>query len=132
MQAAGLVDALANPSANITVFAPTNSAFEALIAALNTTAADLLSQTQLLQTVVGYHVVPGLYPSSSLMNGEVLETSIMRPLTVKINGMEVQIVPTGGSPATVVGADIMASNGIVHVIDAVLLPAPNTPAPEMM
>ncbi len=117
--------------ANLTVFAPTNQAFEAALAALRIPLNTLLAETDVLQQVLEYHVVNGSYMAADLMNGEVLHTLLPGgTLTVEIMNGNVSIVPTGGMPATVVQPNIAADNGVIHIIDAVLLPAPAAPSME--
>ncbi|MGQ8338750.1 fasciclin domain-containing protein [Sunxiuqinia sp. A32] len=99
-----------------TVFAPTDEAFEMLFAQLGVSGVDDVSKED-LQTILTYHVVPANVQSGDLSAGDV-ETvnsesiSISLDGGVKINGM-----------ANVVAADIQGINGVVHVIDKVLLPA---------
>ncbi len=101
-----------------TVFAPTNEAFAALPAG---TLEMLLKpeNKEMLVSILTYHVVSGKVMSTDLSDG-------MKAATV--NGAEVTITTTGGAKvngANVVAADIVASNGVVHVIDAVILPPSN-------
>ncbi|HEY5155082.1 MAG TPA: fasciclin domain-containing protein [Acidimicrobiales bacterium] len=117
VKAAGLADTLAG-TGPYTVFAPTNAAFAALPAG---TVENLLkpeNKDQLVK-VLTYHVVPGAVTSTQLMNGPVT-TVEKQPVTIKIDGKTVMV-----NDATVVTADVMASNGVVHVIDKVLLPPTN-------
>ncbi len=114
VKAAGLVETLSGKGP-YTVFAPTNEAFAALPAG---TLDELLkpeNKDQLVK-VLTYHVVPGTVTSSQLVAG---------PVTT-VEGQDVTIALAGGkamvNDATVVTADIAASNGVVHVIDKVLLP----------
>ena len=115
VQAAGLVDTLKSPGP-FTVFAPTDEAFAALPEG---TVEDLLKPENLetLTAILTYHVVPGKVMSGDLSNG-------MEAATVE--GSDVTIMTEGGvmvEDANVVAADIEASNGVIHVIDTVLLPA---------
>ena len=112
--AAGLADDLAGDGP-FTVFAPTDAAFAALpVGVLDALLAD---PTGALAQVLLYHVVSGEALSSSLTNGQTITT---------LQGQDVVISITGGNvfvnDAQVVMADIMADNGVVHVIDAVLTP----------
>lgn len=114
--AADLVDTLADESAEFTVFAPTNDAF----AALPDGALDdlLLPENKAdLAGVLTYHVVASKALSSDLTDGQEITTVNGEKLTVSIVDGVVKI-----NDATVVTADIEASNGVVHVIDGVLLP----------
>lgn len=114
VQAAGLVDTLKGEGP-FTVFAPTDDAFAALPAG---TVEDLLKpeNKDKLTAVLTYHVVPGKVMSGDLSDG-------MKAATVQ--GAEVTIMTEGGvkvDAANVTTADIEASNGVIHVIDAVILP----------
>lgn len=115
VQAAGLVDTLKGEGP-FTVFAPTDKAFAALPAG---TVEDLLKpeNKDKLTAILTYHVVPGKVMSTDLTNG-------MKAATVQ--GGEVTIMTEGGvkvDNANVTSADIEATNGVIHVIDAVIMPA---------
>lgn len=104
-----------------TVFAPTDAAFTALLEELGLTAEELLANTDLLNAVLAYHVVPGAFDAASVMalNGAVIGTLLPEmPLTISVMDESVMV-----NTSTVVTADVIASNGIVHVIDSVLVPA---------
>ena len=116
IEAAGLVEALSAPGP-FTVFAPTDAAFTALLEALGMTAEELLANTELLTSVLLYHVVAGSANAADLTNGQTLTTLAGLDLTVTIDGATVMI-----NNATVIVADIATSNGVIHVIDTVLLP----------
>ena len=130
VQAAGLVDVLSGEGP-FTVFAPTEEAFAAALAALGMSAEDLLADVELLTAVLTYHVLPVAAPAEVVvtLDGQSVAT---------VNGAEVAIGVDDGAvmvnEATVVTADIAASNGVIHVIDTVLLPpmeaAPVEPGPE--
>lgn len=114
LQAADLVSAL-QEEGPFTVFAPTDAAFAALPAG---TVENLLKPENKvkLQTVLLYHVVPGKVMSTDLKGTVNAET---------LQGAKVEIVAADGvtvNGANVVTADVAASNGVIHVIDAVLLP----------
>jgi uncharacterized surface protein with fasciclin (FAS1) repeats len=114
VEAAGLVDTLKGDGP-FTVFAPTDEAFAALPEG---TVESLLQPENIdqLQAVLTYHVVPGKVMSSDLSDGMMAAT---------VQGSEVTIGTMGGvtvDEANVVTADIEASNGVIHVIDAVILP----------
>ena len=114
LETAGLTEALQGEGP-FTVFAPTNAAFEALLGELGITAEELLGQPQLADVLL-YHVVSGAVLSTDLQNGMTAETLGGQTITVdltdgvKINKSAVEI------------ADIQASNGVIHVIDSVLIP----------
>jgi uncharacterized surface protein with fasciclin (FAS1) repeats len=115
VEAAGLVDTLKGEGP-FTVFAPTDEAFAALPAG---TVEDLLKpeNKDKLVAVLTYHVVPGKVMSGDLSNGMMAATA---------QGDEVTIMTEGGvmvNDANVVTADVEASNGVIHVIDKVILPS---------
>lgn len=110
---AGLVDAL-NGEGPFTVFAPTNDAFSALFAQLGISGIDDLTADQLVP-ILTYHVVLGNVLSTNLTAGEVNT----------LNGKKISVNLTNGvkiNNSLVVAADIQGVNGVVHVIDKVLLP----------
>ena len=113
---AGLVDAL-NGNRQFTVFAPTDAAFESLFDALGVDGiADIPVDT--LRAVLLYHVAPG-----ERFSGAVVSSDRIRTIS---KGFLVPSVNAGGAyvnDARIVAADVDASNGVIHVIDAVLLPA---------
>ena len=115
VSAAGLVETLMGDGP-FTVFAPTNSAFAALPEG---TVESLLQEENKdqLTAVLTYHVVAGNVMSGDLSDGQVVTTLQGQELTVSIKDGKVMI-----NGATVVAADLAGSNGVVHVIDAVLLP----------
>jgi transforming growth factor-beta-induced protein len=111
---AGLVDALSVPGP-LTVFAPTNDAFAALFTQLGVGGIDDLTAEQ-LAPILTYHVVSGNVLSTDLSNGMVPTLSGDNKITVDLsNGVKI-------NESNVVAADIQGSNGVVHVIDKVLLP----------
>ena len=113
MKAAGLVETLQSPGP-FTVFAPTDEAFAALP---DGALAALLADTDALTQVLLYHVVSGEVPSSKVVKLEKAKT--VEGSTVAVNAEDgVKI-----NDAKVIKADIEAKNGIVHVIDTVLIPA---------
>ena len=117
-QAAGLDETLAGEGP-FTVFAPTDEAFEAALADLDLTAEELLADTELLTSVLTYHVVEGEVPASDVvtLDGEEVPTVNGASVLITIDGETVMV-----NEATVVTPDVFASNGVIHVIDAVLVP----------
>ncbi len=111
---AGLVDALSG-AGPFTVFAPTNDTFNTLFAQLGISGIDDLKAEQLIP-ILSYHVVSGNVLSTGLSNGEVGTLNEGKKLTVNLNG-GVKI-----NDSDVVAADIQGSNGVVHVINKVLIP----------
>ena len=116
---ADLADAL-NGEGPFTVFAPTDDAFLALAGALGATAEDLLALPELADILL-YHVVGGTALSSDLADGQTIATLNGAEVTVTINESGIFV-----NDAQVTVADLVADNGVVHVIDAVLIP----PTPE--
>jgi len=112
--AAGLVETLEEPGP-YTVFAPTNAAFEELGSTLNTLLEP--ANKAELSEILTYHVVPGELSSDELSNGQKLETVQGGSLEVKVSNGEVTV-----NGAKVASPDVEASNGIVHVINEVLIP----------
>ena len=113
--AAGLVDALSGEGP-FTVFAPTDAAIVALTEALGITAEDLLALPELGE-ILQYHVVGGLANSGDLSDGQMITTLLGQDVTISISDLGIFV-----NQAQVTGPDIMADNGVVHVIDAVLVP----------
>lgn len=114
VSAAGLVETLEEPGP-YTVFAPTNAAFEALGSTLDT-LLEPANKAELAE-ILTYHVVPGELTSSELSDGQMLETVQGGSLEVKIANGNVTV-----NGAKVANPDVEASNGVVHVIDEVLIP----------
>jgi len=124
--AAGLVETLRGPGP-FTVFAPTNAAFAALLAELGVTREALLADTTLLTQVLTYHVVPGLVLKADVPVNQPLATVEGGGFTVDAT---LAITDARGRVTRLVNTDVLASNGVVHVIDRVLLPgAPAAPPP---
>ena len=111
---AGLTGTLKGPGP-FTVFAPTDAAFNALPSG---TLASLLNDLPQLADILKHHVVGDSVMSGMLSNGQVVTTLLGTDVTVTINSSGVYI-----DNAMVTVADIVADNGVVHVIDAVLLPS---------
>ncbi len=111
-----------NGEGPFTVFAPTDEAFAAALEALGLSAEELLSNQELLSSVLTYHVVEGAVLSTDLEDG--MEVTTLNGATLTVNVSDDGVTLTDGTGATynVVAADVMASNGVVHVIDGVLLP----------
>ena len=117
LKAANLVSTLEGKGP-FTVFAPTNQAFSDI----QPTVDKLLEPANKdeLTKVLTYHVVPGTYTSADLKDGQKLKTVEGQDLTVSIKGGTVKV-----NDATVEKADIETSNGVVHIIDGVLVPPGN-------
>jgi uncharacterized surface protein with fasciclin (FAS1) repeats len=112
VEAAGLVETLKGEGP-FTVFAPTDEAFAALPEG---TVEALLADPAALAAILTYHVIPGKVMSTDLTEGMMAAT---------VNGAEATITLEGGAKingANIVTADIETTNGVIHVIDAVILP----------
>jgi uncharacterized surface protein with fasciclin (FAS1) repeats len=127
VKAAGLVDTLKGPGP-FTVFAPTNAAFTALPAG---TVETLLKPDNkgTLTTILTYHVVAGKWDAAAIskmvMDGKgmaSIKTVSGGTLTAKASGSKLMLTDEKGGTATVTIADVYQSNGVIHVIDKVLLP----------
>merc|ERR1712176_169394 len=119
--AAGLVEPLSDPTAEFTVFAPTNDAFVSLLGALGVDSLDNVPPEALAEILL-YHVLPAVSFSSDLSDGQVLPT-LDGDSTLTVNIEEAGIfIEAVGSVAQVVFADVAAGNSVVHVINEVLLP----------
>jgi len=127
VQAADLVDTL-NGAGPFTVFAPTDEAFGRVPSATVT----MLTQPQnkaALQSVLTYHVVPGRVTAAQLMQmirdgggSASIRTVNGQNLTATMEGSYVKLTGMGGSTAYVSQADVMQSNGVIHVVNGVLTP----------
>jgi len=111
-----LVTTLSSSSTDFTVFAPTNDAFADLLEAVGQTSIDDLPES-VLRDVLEYHVVAGAAVKSTDLTAGDVET---------VNGEDIAVTVAGGiklnTSVNVATADVEASNGVVHVIDAVLVP----------
>ncbi|MFK7604035.1 fasciclin domain-containing protein [Deinococcus sp. SM5_A1] len=122
VEAAGLTETLQGGS--YTVFAPTNAAFAKLP---SDTLAAVLNDPEALKNILLYHVVPGKVMAKQVMGMTSGKTAQGSSFLVTISGGKVMI-----DNATVTKADVVACNGIVHVIDTVLMPAPAVAAEPAM
>jgi transforming growth factor-beta-induced protein len=113
VEAAGLVDAL-NGEGPLTVFAPTDEAFAKLPAG---TVDALLQDIPTLTNILLYHVVEGAVKAEDVVKLTSIDTLAGQPISIKVEDGKVYV-----NDAQVIIADIITSNGVIHVIDAVLLP----------
>lgn len=127
VKAAGLAETLSGPGP-FTVFAPTNAAFEKLPAG---TVDELLKpeNKDKLTKILTYHVVPAKATSEAAMKmikddggKHNVKTVSGDTLTLQMQGDKLMVFDESGHAATVTQADVMQSNGVVHVIDTVLMP----------
>jgi uncharacterized surface protein with fasciclin (FAS1) repeats len=121
VKAAGLVDTLEGKGP-FTVFAPTNAAFGKLPAGTVDTLVKPENKAMLTK-ILTYHVVAGKLEASDLTHGKKLKTVEGEELTVKRAGDKVMIIDAKGGSSTVTIADVNQSNGVIHVVDTVLLPS---------
>jgi uncharacterized surface protein with fasciclin (FAS1) repeats len=127
VKAAGLVETLQSPGP-FTVFAPVNKAFEKLPAG---TVETLLKPEKKgdLTAVLTYHVVPGKLSASELMSQvkagggkATLKTVQGGAITVMLDGNKLWIIDAKGGKSSVTIGDVNQSNGVIHVVDSVLIP----------
>ena len=128
VKAAGLVDVLASPGP-FTIFAPTDTAFAKLP---DGTVATLVQPENkgTLTTILTYHAVAGNVTSTDLVNlikqhggSATIETVAGEKLTARLSGDTIVITDGKGRATAVTQADVMTSNGVIHVTDGVFLPA---------
>lgn len=125
LKSQGLSDVLSG-SGPFTVFAPNDKAFNDAAAQLGTSLAylttNLEAQPELLTDMLRYHVVSGEYPNSKLLslNGQKLKTLSGESFTVNVEGTTISFTDGFYQRLDEVGSEIIASNGVIHVIDGVL------------
>jgi uncharacterized surface protein with fasciclin (FAS1) repeats len=127
VKAAGLVDTLQGPGP-FTVFAPTNKAFDKLPKGTVTTLLKPENK-QMLTNVLTYHVVAGRLSANDLMNAAKrdggrtkLKTVEGEELTVAADGNTLTVWDSKGSRSNITIRNVFQSNGVIHVVDSVLLP----------
>ena len=116
--AAGLVDTL-NGTGPFTVFAPTNAAFAKLLTELGVTKDQLLANKTLLTQVLTYHVLPARVLKAEVPVGSPIKTVQGENFTIDAS---LAITDANGRKAAITATDVLASNGVIHVIDNVILP----------
>ena len=121
VKAAGLVETLEGKGP-FTVFAPTNSAFGKLPAGTVETLVKPENKATLTK-ILTYHVVPGKLAVSDLTDGKKLKTAEGEELSVKHQGDKVWIIDAKGGQSMVTISNVNQSNGVIHVVDTVLMPA---------
>ncbi|GGI23714.1 MULTISPECIES: fasciclin domain-containing protein [Bradyrhizobium] len=121
VKAAGLVDTLSGPGP-FTVFAPTNSAFAKLPKGTVETLVKPENKSTLTK-ILTYHVVPGKLEAEDLTDGQRLTTVEGEQLTVRKAGSRTMIVDAKGGTSTITIPDVNQSNGVIHVVNTVLMPA---------
>jgi uncharacterized surface protein with fasciclin (FAS1) repeats len=123
---AELVEALQSPNGPYTVFAPTDEAFSQLLTDLGITAEELLANPELANILL-YHVTDGTITAADVAATapiKALPTLNPNDATLKVEVIDGKVVINSGTanPATVILADVFATNGVIHVIDGVLIP----------
>ncbi|WP_374567098.1 fasciclin domain-containing protein [Ideonella sp.] len=114
------LDATLNGTGPFTVFAPTDAAFADLLTELGLTKDELFADTALLSSVLTYHVVPALVLKADVPVGAAITT--VQGGTFTVDG-SLQITDTQARASQITATDVLASNGVIHVVDKVLLPA---------
>ena len=117
-EAAGLVEALSTTD-DITVFAPSDDAFAALPEG---TVEGLLEDTDALTAILTAHVVPQAIMSAGIPEGDTEVPTLNEDVMLTVTNTGGAVTVSASNTANVVAADVEASNGVIHVIDAVLLP----------
>ena len=117
--AAGLVETLQGPGP-FTVFAPTHAAFAALLTELGVSKAGLLANKPLLTTVLTYHVLPARVLKAEVPVATTIKTVQGETFTVNAS---LQITDQKGRSSQITATDVFTRNGVIHVVDRVLLPA---------
>ncbi|MFN3304204.1 MAG: fasciclin domain-containing protein [Roseateles sp.] len=125
LQAAELTDTLSG-TGPYTVFAPTDAAFTALLAELQLTKAQLLADKTLLRAVLQYHVLSSAVPKSAVPAGKAISPLAGGIFKVDAQGSDLVVTDGRNRTARITETDLSARNGLVHVVDKVLLPANKT------
>ena len=121
VKAAGLVETLEGKGP-FTVFAPTNAAFGKLPAGTVDTLVKPENKATLTK-ILTYHVVAGKLEASALTDGKVLKTVQGEDLTVKRSGDKIMIIDAKGGSSTITIENVNQSNGVIQVVDTVLMPS---------
>jgi uncharacterized surface protein with fasciclin (FAS1) repeats len=128
---AGLVPALSDPTASLTVFAPTDAAFDTLAVSLGFADAGAMVAAldgPTLAKILTYHVLPARQDAAAIIAGGATQATLYNypgttPATLAVDASSgVKLTDAADNTATVTTADVAASNGVIHVIDKVLVP----------
>ncbi len=122
LNTAGLSNTFAGTD-TYTVFAPTNAAFAALLAELGITQQQLLADRALLTTVLTYHVLPGDVRRAAIPAGRAITTLQGGFFKIEAEGSALVLTDGRNRSTNITTTDLVANNGVVHVVDRVLLPA---------
>jgi uncharacterized surface protein with fasciclin (FAS1) repeats len=118
----GLVPAVADPDARLTVFAPVDAAFSAIGLNADNVCDEATIAKDALTNILLYHVAEGRRVSPSVINGQNKTITMLNGGTIRPLGMGSLMINANTSSANVAIPDVLASNGVIHAIDAVLLP----------
>ena len=118
----GLVPAVADPDVRFTVFAPIDAAFSAIGLNADNVCDEAIIAKDALTNILLYHVAEGRRVSPSVINGQNKKITMLNGGTIRPLGMGSLTINANMSSASVVIPDVLASNGVIHAIDAVLLP----------
>lgn len=118
LQSAGL-DTMLMEETKHTVFAPTDDAFAPVLEKLGVTKEELLANTELLNKVLPYHVLAMEVKAADIPYGTDIETANGKTISISEDNV---ITDATGNTANITGTDMVATNGVVHTIDAVLMP----------
>ena len=113
------LDSMLMENGEYTVFAPTDEAFNKLLTDMGKTKEELLADTETLKKVLPYHVVGKVVKAADIPYGQPIETENGGTFTI---GEDNTITDASGNKAKIVATDMMATNGVVHTIDTVLMP----------
>lgn len=120
LKAAGLDQTLMATDTNYTVFAPTDAAFADVLTKLNVTQDELLADKDMLTGVLTYHVIPSMIvKAADIPYGTDIETVNGQAFSISDANV---ITDASGGTANITQPDVMATNGVIHVIDTVLMP----------
>lgn len=120
---AGLGEAL-DGKRQLTVFAPTDDAFFALLEELDLEAEELFAEgnEELVANILLYHVASGKRASNAVLGSKQINTLLKKFIDVELDGNSLTVGNDENGFANVLATDVFASNGVIHVIDAVMLP----------
>lgn len=120
LEASGLDQTLMDSGSEFTVFAPTDAAFADVLTKLDVTKEELLADKDMLTNVLSYHVIPSMIVrSTDIPYGTDIETVNGQAFSISEANV---ITDASGNTSNITQPDMMATNGVVHVIDTVLMP----------
>ncbi|MEN2752351.1 fasciclin domain-containing protein [Psychrobacter sp. FBL11] len=120
LEASGLDQTLMDSGSEFTVFAPTDAAFADALTKLDVTKEELLADKDMLTNVLSYHVIPSMIvKSADIPYGTDIETVNGQAFSISEANI---ITDASGNTSNITQPDVMATNGVVHVIDTVLMP----------